>query len=197
MQIKSRACGAYGTNCYIVTIDGKEIIIDPGMEAAPWVLAHVHHPVAILNTHGHFDHVWSNAELVKALHVPLYAPKDDCFMLESDPFTQGTPPSYADMKVQGDQSFEIEGIGVQFMHFPGHTPGCSVILIEETLFSGDFIFKNSIGRYDFPYSSSEAMRHSLEKFQKIEADWEIYPGHGDKTRLLVEQKNIPYWFNFL
>ena len=197
MQIKSRACGAYGTNCYIVTIDGKEIIIDPGMEATAWVLAHVHHPVAILNTHGHFDHVWSNAELVKELKIPLYAPVDDCFMLESDPFVQGTPPSYADVKVVGDQAFDIEGIHVQYLHFPGHTPGCSAILIENSLFSGDFIFKNSIGRYDFPYSSSEQMRHSLEKFQKIEADWEIFPGHGGSTTLKVEQKNVPYWFSFL
>ena len=197
MQIKSRACGAYGTNCYIVTMDGKEIIIDPGMEAAEWVLAQVSNPIAILNTHGHFDHVWSNAALVKALHIPLYAPIEDCFMLESDPFIQGTPASYADVQVVGDQRFELEGIAVQFLHFPGHTPGCSAILIGNALFSGDFIFKNSIGRYDFPYSSSEQMRQSLEKFLQIDADWEIFPGHGEKTTLKVEQKNVPYWFSFL
>ncbi|WP_263832998.1 MBL fold metallo-hydrolase [Sulfurospirillum oryzae] len=197
MQIKSKACGAYGTNCYIITIDGKEIIIDPGMEATSWVLRNVHHPVAILNTHGHFDHVWSNAELASQLNIPIYAPVDDCFMLENDPFGQGTPSSHADVRVEGDQSFVIEGINVQFFHFPGHTPGCSTILIENALFSGDFIFKNSIGRYDFPYSSSDQMRQSLEKFQKIDADWEIFPGHGGSTTLKVEQRNVPYWFNFL
>ena len=197
MQIKSRACGAYGTNCYIVTIDDKEIIIDPGMDAASWVLRNVHHPVAILNTHGHFDHVWSNAELASSLNIPIYAPVDDCFMLEDDPFGQGTPPSHASVKVTGDQSFTIEGIPVRFFHFPGHTPGCSVILIGNTLFSGDFIFKNSIGRYDFPYSSGDQMRQSLEKFLKIEADWEILPGHGGSTTLKAEQENVPYWFNFL
>ena len=63
MKIKSKACGDYGTNCYIVEINQKELIIDPGMDAAMWVLQEVRHPVAILNTHGHFDHVWSNAEL--------------------------------------------------------------------------------------------------------------------------------------
>ena len=118
-------------------------------------------------------------------------------MLESDPFIQGTPPSHADVAVDGDQSFLIEGIEVKFLHFPGHTPGCSAILIGNALFSGDFIFKNSIGRYDFPYSSSEQMRQSLEKFLKIEADWEIFPGHGGSTTLKVEQKNVPYWFSFL
>lgn len=197
MQVKSRACGAYGTNCYIVTIDDKELIIDPGMEAVSWVLRNVHHPVAILNTHGHFDHVWSNAELASQLNIPIYAPEDDCFMLENDPFGQGTPSSHADVRVVGDQSFDIEGINVHFFHFPGHTPGCSAILIDNTLFSGDFIFKNSIGRYDFPYSSGDQMRQSLEKFLKIDADWEIFPGHGGSTTLKVEQQNVPYWFNFL
>jgi len=197
MQLKSKACGAYGTNCYIVSIDGKEIIIDPGMDATEWVLQNVHNPIAILNTHGHFDHVWSNADLIEALHIPLYAPVDDCFMLESDPFVQGTPHSHADVAVVGDQTFDIKGIHVSFMHFPGHTPGCSTILIENSLFSGDFIFKNSIGRYDFPYSSSDQMRQSLEKFLQIEADWEIFPGHGERTTLKTEQKNVPYWFSFL
>ena len=197
MQITSKACGAYGTNCYIVTIDEKQIIIDPGMDATDWVLRHVTNPVAILNTHGHFDHVWSNAELSEKLNIPIYAPKDDCFMLENDPFDQGTPSSRADVVVEGDQHFEIAGINVQFLHFPGHTPGCSVILIGNALFSGDFIFKNSIGRYDFPYSSGEQMRKSLEKFLKIDADWEIFPGHGGSTTLKSEQKNVPYWFNSL
>ena len=197
MKIQSKACGEYGTNCYIVTIDDKDIIIDPGIGATEWVLAHVKNPVAILNTHGHFDHVWSNAALKEALKIPLYTPKEDCFMLENDPFSYGTPPSFADVCIEGDQNIEIAGIKISFLHFPGHTPGCSTILIEEALFSGDFLFKNSIGRYDFPYSDAQHMRESLEKVLKIDADWTVYPGHGAKTTLKEEQKNIPYWFNFL
>jgi len=196
MKIQQKACGAYGTNCYIVEVDGKELIIDPGMEAVSWVKAHVHHPVAILNTHGHFDHVWSNAELSKAFKLPIYAPKDDLFMLEHDPFEQGTPPSFADVSVEGDAVYDIEGIDVKFFHFPGHTPGCSVILIENTLFSGDFIFNNSIGRYDFPYSDALLMRQSLEKFLTITENWDVYPGHGDKTTVKKEQANIPLWFRY-
>lgn len=197
IQIQKRACGAYGTNCYIVTVDNKDIIIDPGMDAASWVIKTVKNPVAILNTHGHFDHIWSNAELMQHFNIPLYAPKDDCFMLETDPFGYGTPTSKATVEVEGDCRFDIAGISVQFMHFPGHTPGCSVVLIEESLFSGDFIFKNSIGRYDFPYSDATQMRHSLEKFLKIEAEWKIYPGHGESTTLKDEQRSVPYWFNYL
>ena len=196
MKIKSRACGDYGTNCYIVEIDQKELIIDPGMDAATWVLEEVKHPVAILNTHGHFDHVWDNAQLKEKLTIPLYAPRADVFMLENDPFDQGTPSSYPDIIVEGNQTFDIAGIEVKFFHFPGHTPGCSVILIEDRLFSGDFIFNNSIGRYDFPYSSETQMRQSLERFLMIEEDWEVYPGHGAKTSVKKEQRNIPYWLRY-
>ena len=197
MKLKSKACGAYGTNCYIVDVDGKEFIIDPGMEAASWVKKEAKYPVAILNTHGHFDHVWSNAELKTYFNIPLYAPKGDVFMLENDPFAQGTPKSFPDIIVEGDETLRIEGVEVKFFHFPGHTPGCSVILIEDKLFSGDFIFNNSIGRYDFPYSDAEQMRESLEKFLTWTQDWDVYPGHGGATSVFKEQRNTPYWLRQL
>ena len=63
MTIKSQAMGSYQTNCYIVTINDKDLIIDPGMDATQWVIDNTTNPIAILNTHGHFDHVWSNAQL--------------------------------------------------------------------------------------------------------------------------------------
>lgn len=196
MKINYKACGAYGTNCYLVEIDEKTLIIDPGMEAAAWVKKEVKNPVAILNTHGHFDHVWSNLDLSTYFNIPIYAPKDDLFMLENDPFNQGTPPSKADVCVEGDARFDIAGIAVQFFHFPGHTPGCSVILIEDKLFSGDFIFNGSIGRYDFPYSDATLMRQSLEKFLTITENWDIYPGHGERTNVIKEQRNVPYWLRY-
>ncbi|HHH51826.1 MAG TPA: MBL fold metallo-hydrolase, partial [Campylobacterales bacterium] len=59
MEIKMQPMGAYQTNCYIVTVEGKDIIIDPGVGATQWVLCNIQNPIAILNTHGHFDHVWS------------------------------------------------------------------------------------------------------------------------------------------
>ncbi len=193
MQIKMRPMGAYETNCYVVTKAGKDLIIDPGIGATSWVLEQVSNPVAILNTHGHFDHVWSNAELKEKLHIPIYAPEGDLYMLENDPFGQGTPPSKADYAVRGDEVLEIAGISVRYRHFPGHTPGCSVIEMEDNWFSGDFLFRQSIGRWDFPGSSGEAMIASLKKAMRIEKDYTIYPGHGPKTTLKAEQKLMPFW----
>ena len=83
MTILKRPMGEYQTNCYIVRIEDKEIIIDPGMGATQWVMANVTNPIAILNTHGHFDHVWSNQELKEKLNIPLYTPKGDVFLLQS------------------------------------------------------------------------------------------------------------------
>jgi len=193
MQIKIQPMGVYQTNCYIVTIDGKDLIIDPGVDATEWVTANVTNPVAILNTHGHFDHVWSNAAVKQALDIPIYCPKEDVFMLTDDPLGQGTPKSIPDHEVIGDELLDIQGIKVQYRHFPGHTPGCSVIEIGDVWFSGDFLFEQSIGRWDFPASSGEDMIKSLEKAMKIEGDYTIYPGHGMSTTLKAEQRVIPFW----
>jgi len=193
MQIKIQPMGVYQTNCYIVTIEGKDIIIDPGVDATKWVVANVSNPVAILNTHGHFDHVWSNAEVQKALNIPIYCPKEDVFMLTDDPLGQGTPPSKPNYEISGDELLDIQGIKVTYRHFPGHTPGCSVIEIGDVWFSGDFLFEQSIGRWDFPASSGEDMIKSLKRVMTIEQNYTIYPGHGGSTTLKAEQQVIPYW----
>ena len=193
MEIKIQPMGATQTNCYIVTVEEKDFIIDPGMGATQWILDHVTHPVAILNTHGHFDHVWSNAELQNKLKIPLYCPKEDSFMLQKCPLGQPTPSSTPDYKVVGDETLEIEGIKVHYRLFSGHTPGCSIIQIKDVWFCGDFLFQQSIGRWDFPFSSGEEMVKSLEKAMRIEGDYTLYPGHGLTTTLKAEQKIMPYW----
>ncbi len=110
-------------------------------------------------------------------------------MLKDDPFSQGTPPSIPDVEVDGNQKFNIDGIDVEFLHYPGHTPGCSAILIEDIMFSGDFIFKDSIGRVDFPFSNPNDMKESIKRFLELEKNYEVYPGHGEKTDVFSEQKS--------
>lgn len=193
MEIKIQPMGGTQTNCYIVTIDKKDFIIDPGTGATKWVLNNVTNPVAILNTHGHFDHVWSNHEVQEALKIPLYCPKDDIFMLSKCPLGQSVPPSKADYEVVGDEELTIKGVKIQYRHFPGHTPGNSIIEIEDVWFSGDFLFEESIGRWDFPFSSGEAMLKSLKKAITLKGDYTVYPGHGLPTTLKAEQKIMPYW----
>lgn len=193
MQVKVHPMGDYQTNCYVVTLDGKDFIIDPGIGALTWLKEVVKNPVAVLNTHGHFDHIWSNQEVKEFFKVKLYTPKNDEFMLTLNPYGLGMPSSYADVLVNEDEELIISGIKVKFHYFPGHTPGCSVIEINDTLFSGDFIFKGTIGRFDFPNSNSLDMKNSLNKVLKWEKDYDIYPGHGGKTTLKQELANIKQW----
>jgi glyoxylase-like metal-dependent hydrolase (beta-lactamase superfamily II) len=197
MQIKSCPMGAYQTNCYIVSVDGKDFIVDPGVDATSWVIENTTNPVAILNTHGHFDHVWSNKELKDKLDIPVYCPKDDCFMLQNDPFEQGTPSSIADFEVQPDEVVKFDNVDITFHHFPGHTPGCSAIEIKDALFTGDFIFANSIGRVDFPYSNPQDMIKSIHKVLKWEKDFTVYTGHGFSTKLQKEKGMLENWLNYL
>jgi len=197
MNIQIQPMGPYETNCYIVTIDNKDFIIDPGVGATKWVLQNITNPVAILNTHGHFDHIWSNDELSKKLNIPLYCPKDDCFMLENDPLGRGAPKSFPDFEVEHDQKIILEGVEITFHFFPGHTPGCSAIQIENSLFSGDFIFSGSIGRVDFPFSSPEDMKKSIHKVLAWEDDFNIYPGHGSRTTLQREKNSLKSWLSYI
>jgi glyoxylase-like metal-dependent hydrolase (beta-lactamase superfamily II) len=197
MEIKIQPMGQTQTNCYIVTIDKKDIIIDPGMGATSWVINNTTNPIAILNTHGHYDHVWSNHELQTKLNIPLYIPKDDAFMLEKCVLGQNPPKSKPDILVNGDEELTIEGINVKYLQFAGHTPGNSIIEIEDVWFSGDFLFQQSIGRWDFPFSSGEAMVKSLKKAMKIEDDFTVYPGHGMSTTLKQEQRGMPMWLEYV
>jgi len=197
MTIKVQAMGIYQTNCYIVTVDEKDFIIDPGVDATEWVKKNVTNPIAILNTHGHFDHVWSNAELQKELSVNLYTPQGDVHLLKSSSWMPDLPPSTPDIIVSPDEEINFDGVKVKFHHFPGHCPGCSMIEIDDAIFSGDFIFERSIGRTDFPYSSPEDMKKSLEKFKLLDFDKTLYPGHGGTTTIKQEQQHTDYWINSL
>jgi glyoxylase-like metal-dependent hydrolase (beta-lactamase superfamily II) len=193
MEIKVKPMGVYQTNCYVVSQGGKELIIDPGVGATNWVVKQCKNPIAILNTHGHFDHVWSNAEVKKRFNIPIYCPKGDVMMLSKDPLHQGVPASKADVIVKENARLNIGGIDVVFHHYPGHTPGCSVIEIGDTWFSGDFLFERSIGRWDFPMSSGKDMVKSLQKVLHVKKNFTLYPGHGNSTTLKAEQQVIPYW----
>ncbi len=187
----------YETNCYILKIDDKELIIDPGEGAFEWIKQNVSNPVAILNTHGHFDHVWDNQKTKAAFNIPIYIAEDDAFMLTGDIFGFNMPPSEPDFLVKPDDTIDANGIKIKFWHFSGHTPGCSVLEVENTMFSGDFVFKGSIGRVDFPYSSPEDMKKSMNKFLEIEENMTIYPGHGPKTSVQAEKTSLRGWLGYL
>jgi len=200
MEIKVKAFGEFQTNCYILIDKNRSIIIDPGVGASEWVMQNAPKPMAILNTHGHFDHVWSNKELKRQFDIPICIHKDDSFMLETDPFDYGTPISVADIEFGGDEEINFGVFDIKFFHFPGHSPGTGVYVINDNIFSGDFVFDNSIGRADLPYSSPSNMKKSIKRFLELfkeENDMPIYPGHGSATTIKKAHKFLPSWLRYI
>ncbi|PAF45512.1 MBL fold metallo-hydrolase [Helicobacter sp. 11S02629-2] len=203
MEILRQAFGRCETNCYIVKTNGTTFIIDPGEDSAKWVLENAKDADAVLITHGHFDHIW-DLHLIKegfkkmGKDIKVYCPKEDAFMLENDNFNLGLTPCKPDVLIEGKKgisSLTINGVKVNFHHFPGHTPGCSMIEIDGEFFSGDFIFKRSIGRYDFDFSNAKDMKESLQRFQSLKQDGKVYPGHGESTSIKEEHPSVDIWLS--
>ena len=193
MQILKKAFGEYATNCYILKGEQGDLVIDPGQGSFDWVMQNTEKIAAVLNTHGHFDHVYDDAKLQRA-GAKIYIHEEDAFMLRADPFETMPEPIEADVLVKGqEQSLEIAGFNVKFSLFAGHTPGSCMIEAGGVIFSGDVIFKGSIGRWDFPFSSGEQMRESLHKILQIKGDFALYPGHGANTSLQAERQNLKYF----
>lgn len=153
--------------------------------------------MAILNTHGHYDHIWDNAKVKKEYNIPIYIHKNDAFMLHDD-FNQGYDSSDADFLVDNEDILNICGVDFKFHFLPGHTSGCTMIEIvgKNIMFSGDFLFYRSIGRWDFPYSDANLMKQSLEKVMTYKEDFKLLPGHGQETTLKEEQVHLPSWLRY-
>ena len=193
LEILVKPCGEFYTNCYIVN---REIIIDPGVGAFEFVKEYVKNPVAIINTHGHFDHIWDDKKIKEYYDIPIYIHKKDAFMLENDSFGYNPPKVKPDFLLE-EGEIKIGDYNILIRHFPGHTPGSITVEIENEMFSGDFIFDGSIGRIDFPYSNPDEMKNSIKKFLKINYDKRILPGHGPTTRIKNAQKFLPVLVNYL
>ena len=193
MQILKKAFGEYATNCYILKGEQGDLVIDPGQGSFDWVMQNTGKIAAVLNTHGHFDHVYDDAKLQR-MGAKIYIHESDAFMLRTDPFETMPESIEADVLIKGqEQSLEIAGFNVKFSLFAGHTLGSCMIEAGGVIFSGDVIFKGSIGRWDFPFSSGAQMRESLHKILQIKGDFTLYPGHGPNTSLAAERQNLKYF----
>ncbi|WP_024787721.1 MBL fold metallo-hydrolase [Lebetimonas sp. JH369] len=193
MEVLARPFGEFQTHSYILN---KKLIIDPGIGAFEWIRENVKDPVAIINTHGHFDHIWDDKKIKEYFNIPIYIHKNDAFFLENDQFGFNPPKVKPDFLLN-EGNYKIGDFDILISHFPGHTPGSITVEIGDFMFSGDFIFDGSIGRVDFPYSNPEDMKESIKKFLKIPYDKKVYPGHGSATTIKNAQKFLPMWLEYL
>ena len=193
LKIRTLPLGAYQTNCYLVWDENSPtcVVIDPGYEPDR-VLLEVKklgkEIAAIALTHGHFDHVGAVRELVAETGCPVYLHHGDLSMPQQ--MTAG-PLYYTNLYAEGDR-VELAGLSFKVLHTPGHTPGSVCLMCENVIFSGDTLFWGSCGRTDLPGGSWSTIRVSLARLRDLQGDYDIYPGHGDATRLDFERKMNPY-----
>jgi glyoxylase-like metal-dependent hydrolase (beta-lactamase superfamily II) len=195
-------------NTYIVRLPDRRdvVVIDPGLEPAH-ILDYLRENRltvgAILNTHGHADHIGGNAALKEAFpDAPLLIGANEVHLLADANANlsalSGVPitsPPADDIVREGD-TLEVAGINLEVFDVPGHSPGHVVFLYRDAppvLFGGDVLFRGSIGRTDFPGSNGRLFLEGIRsKVLTLPSDTVVYPGHGPETTVGYEKKTNPF-----
>lgn len=175
MKVEIVKVGDLQCNCYLLEVNNKVLVIDPGDDADK-IIKRIgdREVVGIIVTHYHFDHIGALDELVKKYNINVY---DKSNMSEG-------------INKVSEYVFEV-------IYTPGHKEDAITIYFNENkvMFCGDFIFKDSIGRCDLPGGDIREMIDSIEKIKKYDRNIVIYPGHGDKTTLDYEINNNMYFLD--
>ena len=203
MIIESVETGSSAENTWILgdTKTNHAIIFDPGDNPSTIVrkLEELNLlPVFILNTHAHPDHLGAAAELQKRFDLPfaIHEKELDIFnsakqMAQFIGLMNLQLPDITTFFHDG-QVLEINSHHLQVLHTPGHTPGSVCFLNGKHLFSGDTLFKNSVGRTDFPGGSFKQLNESLVRLKQLPEDTKVYPGHGKATTIGAEINSNPF-----
>ncbi len=196
MKIQVLEVGSGMTNCYLLDIEGQVLIIDPGAGARR-IVATVgdRKPLAVLLTHGHYDHTGAVDALYRLYNLPVYANTEDeplyrtevlkGFNGESSVITAPVIP------LEG-ATLDIGPYHVRIYYTPGHSAGSVMFEIEGCLFSGDTLFMGSVGRTDLYSGSYSQLKQSLKILKQLPAEMPVYPGHGPDTTVGTELISNPF-----
>ena len=201
MFLEAFSDNPFATNCWLLSADGNEeaLVIDPGFFAdrvRSLLTAAGKRPVAVLATHGHYDHVGAAAEMCGD-DLPFYIHKEDeLALIDPEAWGAGMPvPSARPVNTRLLSDAEVvehAGLALEVLHTPGHTPGSVCFRLPELVFTGDLVFRSSIGRFDFPNSSQAAMMQSLGRFLALPDELAVYPGHNEATSVGIERATNPF-----
>jgi glyoxylase-like metal-dependent hydrolase (beta-lactamase superfamily II) len=206
MDVRSFTVGPVAENCYIARLGGAErgLIVDPGDEPERLIEAVEALELgieAILLTHCHFDHIGAVAPVAEATGAPVYCPEIEVPVL-ADIMSYVPWPGFgpfesydADHTVAGGERLSLAGLEIDVVFTPGHSPGHVTYAVpdQEALFSGDVLFKGSVGRTDLPGGDwgtlLESIRGLVEAYPE---ETVVYPGHMGVTTLGAERASNPF-----
>ncbi len=196
MILQTFCFGPLGTNAFIFGCEETKqcAVIDPGVGSAAVLLRFLRDKdlflEKILLTHSHWDHIAGVAELKRETKAVIYLHPLDNRNLErpgSDKIPLFVPVegAYADHPLQDEQILYVGHLQVHVIHTPGHSPGsvCFYLPEQKLLFSGDTLFRGTIGNLELPTASEESMWPSLKKLAALPPDTRVFPGHGKDTTI--------------
>jgi hydroxyacylglutathione hydrolase len=204
LQVETAAVGPIQANCYIVYQQNHPecVLIDPGgdTEQLTDLLNKLGvRPTYILLTHGHFDHIGAVAQLAErygakvAIHeAEAHALTNGRSSLADLAGVQQKKGKAADRLLQDGDVVDTAGMRIEVLHTPGHSKGSVCYLIGDSMFSGDTLFKATIGRTDLPGSDQGEMAKSLSKIRALKKDYRVFPGHMEPSTLSEEIRSNPY-----
>lgn len=208
LQLHTIESMPFAENSYVVWRQGQAdaLVLDPGFEPdliLDFLAERQLRPAAILNTHGHADHIAGNEALKQAFpDAPLLIGHGDAAMLTdananlSAPFGMPIVSPPADQVVREGDVLELAGVRLEVLEIPGHSPGHVVFVVRERpvwVLGGDVLFRGSVGRTDFPGGSAEQLFAGIrEKLWTLPEDTVVYPGHGPVTTVGHEKRTNPF-----
>jgi glyoxylase-like metal-dependent hydrolase (beta-lactamase superfamily II) len=204
VKIEIFPMGVFQVNSYLLACEktGKIVIVDPGDE--PEILLRrldqlKAEPVAILNTHGHVDHVAGNAVIKREFAIPAFLHRADRFLVENFPAQAAMfglelePPPPPDGELVPGETFDFGECTLRILHTPGHSPGSVTLVHENDAISGDVLFADSIGRTDLPRGDLPTLLRSIDDvLVPLGDEMRIHPGHGPQTTIGRERRSNPF-----
>lgn len=204
MNIKVMPLGMVQANCYIITNNQNECaIIDPGGESEK-IINYLEEnsitPKMILLTHGHFDHIASVWDLIEKYNLAVYINQNDLEMLQDINIALCSMTRlYFNYKagleynaLNDNDTVNLGELEFKLIHTPGHSKGSSCFIVEDSIFTGDTLFKGDIGRTDLYGGDYNTIKNSLKKLCKLDKNYKVYPGHGESSYLEDEIQHNPY-----
>lgn len=205
MKITVLQSGNLQVNCSIITNNtNNAIIVDPGLDF-PKIEAYLHAnhliPRYVLHTHGHFDHIGMSVRFQEEEQSELFLHEEDTIFLSTlhnhaKAFGENALdlPS-VDRTLQHNEELDLEGLKIQVLHTPGHSPGsvCFYLKEHDLLITGDTLFHESIGRTDLPGGNHEQLIQAIKShILSLPSETECIPGHGPNTSLKHERDANPF-----